>query len=76
MQDFFRCLDGYAEAAEAVQEKCCKKMVYDMHYEASVQSTINYCAVRERRKVSKAEARTMRLTQQQYEMVKFNSFSK
>ena len=68
-------MDGCTEAVEAVQETCCKKLVYDMHYEACVQSTLNYCATREGRKVTKAEARRMRLTPQQYEMVNFNSFS-
>ena len=62
MQDFYRCEDGYAEAAAAVQETCCKKLVYDMHYEAQIQSTINYVANREQRKISKADTRTMKLT--------------
>ena len=76
MQDFYRCDEGYAETTAAVQENYCKKLVYDMHYEAQIQSTINYVANREHRKISKADARTMKLTQQQYEAVKFNLFSK
>lgn len=70
MQDFYRLGDGYAEKAEEVQDRVCKKLVLDMHYEAQIQCVINYSASQLGKKMSKAEARTFKLTQTQYEEVK------
>lgn len=75
MQDFYRLVERHAEKAEEVQDTVCKKLVLDMHYEAQVQCTINYTASRLRKKMSKAEARTVKLTQEQYEEVNLDLFS-
>jgi hypothetical protein len=45
-----------------VQETVCKELVLDTHYEAQVQCVINYSAAKWRKKMTKAEARTYRLT--------------
>jgi hypothetical protein len=67
---------GFEEKAEQVQETVCKKLVLDMHYEAQVQCIINYFAAKSGKKMTKVEARTYRLTQEQYEKVKlYFSFS-
>jgi hypothetical protein len=59
-----------------VQETLCKKLVLDMHYEAQVQCVINYSAAKWGKKMTKEEARTYRLTLEQYEEVKLHfSFS-
>jgi hypothetical protein len=76
MQDFYRLVGGFEEKAERVQEMVCKKLVLDMHYEVQVQCVINYSAAKWGKKMTKAEARTYRLTQEQYEEVKLHfSFS-
>jgi hypothetical protein len=72
MQDFYRLVGGFEEKAEQVQETVCKKLVLDMHYEAQVQCVINYSAAKWGKKMTKAEARTYRLTQEQYEEVKLH----
>jgi hypothetical protein len=41
-----------------------------MHYEAQVQCIINYSAAKWGKKMTKVEARTYRLTQEQYEEAK------
>ena len=75
MQDFYRLMDGYAEKAEEVQESICKKLVRDMHYEAQVQCVINYGANKLGTKIPKGEARTLKLTREQYLEVKLGLFS-
>ncbi|CAN6238247.1 unnamed protein product [Urochloa humidicola] len=44
----------------------CRKLVKDMHYEARVQSVIQYYATEHKMKVKKVDARTMYLTREQY----------
>ena len=44
----------------------CRKLVKDMHYEAQVQCVINYYATFLRQRIKKEEARTVRLTREQY----------
>jgi hypothetical protein len=76
MQDFYRLVGRFEEKAEQVQEMVCKKLVLDMHYEAQVQCVINYSAIKWGKKMTKAEVRTYRLTQEQYDVVKLHfSFS-
>jgi hypothetical protein len=65
MHDFFRCVPGLETRADVVASNRCKKIVVDMHYEARLQCIINYWAGLGR-KVRKADARTMTLTQEQY----------
>ena len=75
MQDFYWLAEGYADKADQVQDTVCKKLVLDMHYEAQIQCVINYGAVKFGRKISKAEARTLKLTMEQYLEVKLDLFS-
>jgi hypothetical protein len=72
MQDFYRLVGGFEEKAEPVQEMVCKKLVLDMQYEAQVQCIINYSAAKWGKKMTKAEVPTYRLTQEQYEEVKWH----
>jgi hypothetical protein len=65
MQDFFRCQEGYEARAARVAHEACKKLVKDMHYEARIQAIVTYHAGI-RVKVTKTEARNMRLTREQY----------
>ena len=69
MQDFYRCESGYESAATTLAHIVCAKLVKDMHYEAHVQVVISYNANFLKVKVSKAEARNMRLTKEQYMQV-------
>ena len=66
MQDFFRCQEGYEARADRVANEACKKLVKDMHYEARVQAVITYNATYLGLKITKQEARNMRLTREQY----------
>jgi hypothetical protein len=66
MQDFFRCQDGFAAKADVVATRCCKKLVVDMHYKARVQAIISFHATVLGEKVTKTDARTMSLTEEQY----------
>ena len=66
MQDFYRCQEGYEAKAASISEEAAKKLVKDMHYEACVQSIIDYYAQHRRIKVKKEEARTMNLTREQF----------
>ena len=66
MQDFFRCEEGYEGQAAVVAHEADKKLVKDMHYEARIQAIIDYYANYRRMKVKKEEARTMKLTWEQY----------
>lgn len=52
--------------------RCCKKLVVDMHYEARIQAIIKYHGAILREKVSKKDARTMKLTRDRYlEMIPY-----
>lgn len=75
MQDFYTCLPDHEEAATAVVHNKCRKLVKDMHYEAQVQCVINYNAAFLHRRTKKEEARTMRLTREQYMEVHLDLFS-
>ena len=66
MQDYFRCEDGYEAHAQLNAHRACKKLVHDMHYEVRIQAIINYYATEENKKVTKAEARLMTLTKEQF----------
>ncbi|XP_072150762.1 uncharacterized protein [Setaria viridis] len=69
MQDFFRCKEGYEAKADAVADKSAKKVIKDMHYEVRVQAVIQYHADIHRVRIAKSEARTMKLTREQYMQV-------
>jgi hypothetical protein len=49
-----------------VAHNACKKLVVDMHYEAQVQAVITYHASKLRVKISKKDARKVKLTREQY----------
>jgi hypothetical protein len=49
---------------------CCKKLVWEMHYEARIQAVRNYHATVLGQRVTKEEARTIYLTPEQYIQVK------
>ena len=66
MQDFFRCEAGYEARADVVATTSCKKLVVDMHYEARIQAIVIYHGSVLREKVTKQDARTMSLNQDQY----------
>ena len=66
MQDFFRCEEGYEAKVDVVADKATKKLVKDMHYEARIQTVIQYHVEILRVRVPKSAARTMRLTPEQY----------
>jgi hypothetical protein len=66
MQDFFRCQDGFEAQADVVATRCCKKLVVDMHYEARLQAIVSFHATILGEKVTKTDARTMSLTEEQY----------
>jgi hypothetical protein len=66
MQDFFRCQDGFEAKADMVATRCCKKLVLDMHYEARLQTIISFHTTVLGEKVTKTDARTMSLTEEQY----------
>jgi hypothetical protein len=66
MQDFFKCQDGFEAKADVVATRCCKKLVVDMHYEARLQAIISFHATVLGEKVTKTDARTMSLTEEQY----------
>ena len=66
MQDFYRCQEGYEAKAASISEEATKKLVKDMHYEARVQTIIDYYAQHRGMKVKKEEARTMNLTREQF----------
>ena len=46
--------------------KCCKKLFVDMHYEARIQAVVTYYGTVLEMKVTKRDARSMTLTQDQY----------
>jgi hypothetical protein len=66
MQDFFRHEDGFQDKADMVATKVCKKRVVDMHYKARIQTIISFHGSVLGEKVTKTEARTMSLTEEQY----------
>jgi hypothetical protein len=49
---------------------CCKKLVWEMHYEVRIQAVRNYHTTVLGQKVTKEEARTIYLTPEQYMQVK------
>lgn len=65
MQDFYRCDDGFVAEAAAQAKQAAAKLVKDMHYEARVQSVIDFWKEKGI-KYSKEEARTIYLTRDQY----------
>jgi len=66
MQDFFRCQEGFEGRADAVATKCCRKLIVDMHYEARIQAVVSFHATVLGERVTKSDARTMRLTPERY----------
>ena len=63
-------MDGYGDEADRVMEVVCKKLVLDMHYEAQVQCVIDHSVIKLGRKMYKPEARTVKLTREEYLQVK------
>ena len=74
-QDFYTYEPGDVEDATIVAHNRCRKLVKDMHYESQVQCIINYCATVLHRRIKKEEARTMKLTQEQYLQVHLDKMS-
>ena len=70
MQDFYRCVEGYEGRADALAEKCCKKLVNDLHYEARIQAVVYFYGTELGEKITKSQARTKLLTEEQYMRVK------
>jgi hypothetical protein len=66
MHDFFRCDARYEGMADVVATTSYKKLVVDMRYKARIQAIVTFHASVLREKVSKKNARTMSLTQDQY----------
>jgi protein associated with RNAse G/E len=66
MQDFFRCQERFEDRATLVAIKVYKKLMKDMHYEARIQAVITDNMTFLGRKVTKADARSVMLTRQQY----------
>jgi hypothetical protein len=66
MQDFFRSQEALEDRAAKVANTACYKLTKDMHYEMRIQTVITYHTVFLGRKVTKAEARNMMLTREQY----------
>jgi hypothetical protein len=66
LQDFYRLQPGMEAKADVVAEYRCKRFVTDMFYEHRIQSIINYHAVVLGQRVTKTEARSMTLTEEQY----------
>lgn len=66
MQDFFRWDDGYEAKAKAVAHHACYKLVQDMHYEARIAAVVHFYRKYMKVKLTKAEARNMRLTRDQF----------
>jgi DNA primase len=52
--------------AESVAHASCRKYVTDMHHEARVQAVIDFYASARSMTITKAQARTMTMTQEQY----------
>ena len=67
MQDFYRCEEGMEAVAREVADTACHKLVADMLYEARVQANCDY---KHRIEVNKGDVRNLRLTREQYMMVK------
>jgi hypothetical protein len=66
MQLYFKCEEGFVVRAEAVLTKACKKLIVDIHYEASVQAIFTYHSSILSENVKKPQARSMTLTWDQY----------
>jgi hypothetical protein len=66
MQDFFICEPGFEHKANNAATRACAKLVKDIHYEARIQAIITYNAQVLGVKTTKAEARNMSLTRNQY----------
>ena len=66
MQDFFRCQEGFEGRTDAVATKCCQKLIVDMHYEACIQAVVSFHATVLGERVTKRDARTIRLSPEQY----------
>jgi hypothetical protein len=69
MQDFYKCQPGYEEKARVVAKKACKTLVHNMHYEARIQTVIDWHATYNGIVYKKQQARLMTLTWEQYLMV-------
>jgi hypothetical protein len=66
MQDFFRCEPGFEHKANNAAMRACTKLIKDMHYEARIQAIITYNVQVLGVKITKAEARNMSRTWDQY----------
>ena len=65
MQTFYRCEEGYEEAAADVIHKECKRLLQNLRHEARVQSVRDYYADRGIKKF-KRECRDKFLSKEQY----------
>lgn len=65
MRDFFRCEPGQEDLAAQTTRRACVKLVKDMHYKTRVQAIVDHFA-RRKVKVTKTEAREMRLSREDY----------
>lgn len=67
MQDYFRVDEGVDPARlQATLNKSCQKRVTDMFYESRVQCVVNWYRLRLGERMKKEEARTKKLTREQY----------
>ncbi|KAM0911791.1 hypothetical protein ACQ4PT_013218 [Festuca glaucescens] len=66
---YYKCEDGYDQAAEYVLENACRKLLLDMHYEVRIQSVINYHFEHNKVKLVKGAARAKTLTKEEYMQV-------
>ena len=73
MQTFYRCEEGYEEAAADVIQKECKRLLQNLRHEARVQSVRDYYA-RHGIKKPKQECRDKFLSKEQYTKVILKAF--
>ncbi|GJN03217.1 hypothetical protein PR202_ga20635 [Eleusine coracana subsp. coracana] len=64
--DFYRCETGYKNRAKIVAHHACPKLVRNMFYEAHIQAVIVYHVQHLKVKVTKTQARNMKLTRDEY----------
>jgi hypothetical protein len=69
MHDFFRCEARYEARADVVATTSYKKLVVDRHYKARFQAIVSYHGSVLGVKVTKQDARTMSLSQDQFLLV-------
>ena len=72
MQTFYRCEEGYEEAADHVIHKECKRLLQNLRHEARVQAVRDYYALRGIKK-TKPACREKFLSKDEYMKVIFKA---